>query len=85
MLSEECMYSCAIWGPEENGPRGDLTVGSFPGDLEAAQQRKISVLLEYARLKEGDRLLEIGTGWGAMAIGVSGRYFSITFFSEMCL
>ncbi|KAJ7092707.1 cyclopropane-fatty-acyl-phospholipid synthase [Mycena epipterygia] len=71
MLSEECMYSCAIWGPEENGPRGDLTVGSFPGDLEAAQQRKIGLMLKYARLKEGDRLLEIGTGWGAMAIGAA--------------
>ena len=67
------MYSCAIWGEEENGVRGDLTVGPTPGDLESAQTRKIHHILKKARVRPGDRLLEIGTGWGAMAIGVCGH------------
>ncbi|KAJ7611783.1 cyclopropane fatty acid synthase [Roridomyces roridus] len=70
-LSEEMMYSCAIWGPEEGGPRGDLISGPTHGDLEAAQQRKIHHILEKARLRSGDRLLEIGSGWGAMAIAAA--------------
>ncbi|KAI0311300.1 cyclopropane fatty acid synthase [Amylostereum chailletii] len=68
ILSEEMMYSCAIWGDEENGVRGDLDGGSNAGDLEAAQHRKIHHLLRKARVRPGHRLLEIGSGWGAMAI-----------------
>ncbi|OCH88840.1 cyclopropane-fatty-acyl-phospholipid synthase [Obba rivulosa] len=67
-LSKEMMYSCAIWGEEENGVRGDLTAGPTPGDLEAAQLRKIRHILKKARLRPGDRLLEIGSGWGAMSL-----------------
>ncbi|EGO00140.1 hypothetical protein SERLA73DRAFT_52893 [Serpula lacrymans var. lacrymans S7.3] len=67
-LSKEMMYSCAIWGEEENGVRGDLTIGPTPGDLESAQHRKIHHLLKKARARAGDRLLEIGSGWGALAI-----------------
>ena len=64
------MYSCPIWGDKENGIHGDLKYGSTPGDLEAAQQRKIQIIIRKARLRPGDRLLEIGSGWGAMAIAV---------------
>ncbi|KAI0355023.1 cyclopropane-fatty-acyl-phospholipid synthase [Trametes cingulata] len=67
-LSKEMMYSCAIWGEEEGGVRGDIIDGPTPGDLEAAQQRKIHTILAKARVRPGDRLLEIGSGWGAMAI-----------------
>jgi cyclopropane-fatty-acyl-phospholipid synthase len=59
------MYSCALWDEPENGVRGDLTIGPTPGDLEAAQQRKIMHLLRKARVRPGDRILEFGTGWGA--------------------
>jgi cyclopropane-fatty-acyl-phospholipid synthase len=36
-------------------------------DLEAAQSRKISLLLDRLDLKAGARLLEIGCGWGSLA------------------
>jgi cyclopropane-fatty-acyl-phospholipid synthase len=41
----------------------------FEGDdaLEAAQARKIRVLLDRLALKPGGRLLEIGCGWGSLA------------------
>ncbi|RDX51315.1 cyclopropane fatty acid synthase [Lentinus brumalis] len=68
-LSKEMMYSCALqWSDAEHGVRGDLTVGPTEGDLEAAQLRKIHTIIKKARLRSGDRLLEIGSGWGAMSI-----------------
>ena len=70
-LSEEMMYSCPIWGDEEGGVRGDLEGHRRIGDLESAQNRKIQYVLRKARLRPGDRLLEIGSGWGGVAIAVS--------------
>ena len=49
-----------------------------PGDdLEAAQQRKIAQLLDRLDLKPGDRLLEIGCGWGTLAIEAARRGASV--------
>ncbi|MEA1013065.1 cyclopropane-fatty-acyl-phospholipid synthase family protein [Sphingosinicella sp. LY1275] len=42
--------------------------------LEAAQQRKIHALLDRLDLKPGQRLLEIGCGWGALAIAAARDY-----------
>ncbi|KAF9456683.1 putative cyclopropane fatty acid synthase [Collybia nuda] len=67
-LSEDMMYSCAIWSDELGGVRGDLNKGPFPGDLEAAQLNKVHHVLRKARVRSGDRLLEFGTGWGTTAI-----------------
>ena len=45
-----------------------------PGDtLERAQLRKIGLLLDRLNLKPGDRLLEIGSGWGTLAIEAAKR------------
>jgi cyclopropane-fatty-acyl-phospholipid synthase len=41
---------------------------SHPSEpLEQAQERKIRALLDRLQLKRGDRLLEIGCGWGSLA------------------
>ncbi|KAG5221483.1 cfs1 protein [Salix suchowensis] len=61
-LSKEMMYSCALWGEAENGVRGDLEFGPTPGDLEAAQRRKIHHVLRQARVQPGHRILEFGSG-----------------------
>jgi cyclopropane-fatty-acyl-phospholipid synthase len=68
------MYSCALWGPEQGGVRGDLDFGPFSGDLEAAQLRKIRHVLRKARVKRGDRILEVGSGWGGLAIEAALTY-----------
>lgn len=44
-----------------------------PETLEQAQQRKIAALLTRLQLKPGDRLLEIGCGWGSLAIEAARR------------
>ncbi len=64
------MYSCALWSEAEGGVRGDLEFGPTPGDLEAAQMRKIHHVLRKARVKPGHRILEFGSGWGGLAIEV---------------
>ena len=42
-------------------------------DLEAGQRRKVSLLLDRLDLKPGMRLLEIGCGWGSLAIEAARR------------
>ena len=42
-------------------------------DLEAAQLHKIHTLLDRLDLKRGQRLLEIGCGWGTLAIEAAKR------------
>jgi cyclopropane-fatty-acyl-phospholipid synthase len=41
--------------------------------LEAAQLRKIAMLLDRLELQPGQRLLEIGCGWGSLAIEAARR------------
>jgi cyclopropane-fatty-acyl-phospholipid synthase len=41
--------------------------------LEAAQQRKMRLLLDRLQLQPGQRLLEIGCGWGSLAIEAARR------------
>ena len=41
--------------------------------LEDAQQRKVELLLDRLDLKPGQRLLEIGCGWGTLAIEAAKR------------
>jgi cyclopropane-fatty-acyl-phospholipid synthase len=42
-------------------------------DLPTAQHRKIDRLLDQARVGAGTRVLEIGTGWGELAIRAAAR------------
>jgi cyclopropane-fatty-acyl-phospholipid synthase len=42
-------------------------------EFEAAQHRKIDRLLDLAGVGAGTRLLEIGTGWGELALRAAGR------------
>ncbi|MFE3441977.1 class I SAM-dependent methyltransferase [Nocardia sp. NPDC059180] len=53
VLGPSMTYTCACYGDE------DWT-------LEQAQENKYRLVFEKLRLKEGDRLLDIGCGWGGM-------------------
>jgi cyclopropane-fatty-acyl-phospholipid synthase len=45
-----------------------------PGDsLEDAQQRKMATLLDRLNLQPGQRMLDIGCGWGSLAIAAAER------------
>jgi cyclopropane-fatty-acyl-phospholipid synthase len=47
-------------------------------DLHAAQLRKIDGILDYAGVTHGSRVLEIGTGWGSLAIRAAQRGATVT-------
>lgn len=47
-------------------------------DLESAQLRKIDGILDQAGVAAGTRLLEIGSGWGALAIRAAQRGAAVT-------
>ncbi len=46
--------------------------------LETAQLRKIDGILDQARVGEGTRVLEIGSGWGALALRAAQRGAQVT-------
>jgi cyclopropane-fatty-acyl-phospholipid synthase len=59
-LDETMTYSCARFA-------------SLQDSLEEAQLRKVTLLLDRLDLKPGERLLEIGCGWGTLAIEAAKR------------
>jgi cyclopropane-fatty-acyl-phospholipid synthase len=60
-LDPKMMYSAAIY-PDEDA------------SLEDAQLNKLNVICERLALKESDHLIEIGTGWGGLAIHAAQHY-----------
>jgi cyclopropane-fatty-acyl-phospholipid synthase len=77
-LDETMTYSCARFTPSpfvssEVETRPSTALGTNRMSLEAAQLNKIHVLLDRLELKPGQRLLEIGCGWGSLAIEAARR------------
>jgi cyclopropane-fatty-acyl-phospholipid synthase len=60
-LSEDMTYSCPVWLPKSHPHSQNET-------LEEAQDRKLERFIRNAHITKGDRVLEIGTGWGSFAI-----------------
>lgn len=60
-LDKEMLYSSAIYPSDGAG-------------LEEAQLHKLKTICERLELKKGETLLEIGTGWGALAIYAAQHY-----------
>ncbi|MET8827775.1 cyclopropane-fatty-acyl-phospholipid synthase family protein [Streptomyces sp. NPDC004610] len=54
VLGPSMVYSCAYW---EDG-----------GTLEGAQRDKLELICEKLALKPGQRLLDVGCGWGSMVL-----------------
>ncbi|MFY9933173.1 MAG: cyclopropane-fatty-acyl-phospholipid synthase family protein [Streptosporangiaceae bacterium] len=67
-LDETMTYSSALFG---TGPDG-VPVASAAG-LPDAQRRKIDRLLDRAGVGPGVKVLEIGTGWGELALRAGRR------------
>ena len=64
-LDESLTYSAALFD------------GDPHGDLHEAQLRKIDRLLDRTGVGPGSRVLEIGTGWGELAIRAAARGASV--------
>jgi cyclopropane-fatty-acyl-phospholipid synthase len=65
-------YSSAWFG--DAGPTGSASGLGGETTLEEAQREKIDRLCRKLRLGPEDHLLEIGTGWGSLAVHAAGRY-----------
>lgn len=60
-LDRQMVYSCAYFAdPEES--------------IDRAQSRKLDYICKKLRLKPGERLLDIGCGWGALIIHAAKHY-----------
>ncbi|MBK9474923.1 MAG: class I SAM-dependent methyltransferase [Tetrasphaera sp.] len=68
-LDPSMTYSSALFDP--SAPREHQ-------DLHRAQLRKIDAILDRAGVTEGTRLLEIGSGWGELALRAAGRGATVT-------
>ncbi len=69
-LDPSLSYSSALF--ESLDPAPSLT------DLEDAQVRKVDAILDKAGVTTGSRVLEIGTGWGTLAIRAAQRGAQVT-------
>ncbi|MQQ99196.1 cyclopropane fatty acyl phospholipid synthase [Glaciimonas soli] len=60
MLDSSMMYSCGYWPNASN--------------IEEAQQHKLDLICRKLELKPGERLLDIGCGWGGLARYAAQNY-----------
>ena len=60
-LGPTMVYSCAYFDSEEDS-------------LEEAQRRKLDVICQKLRLQPGERMLDIGCGWGSLMIHAAENY-----------
>ncbi|MFI1397360.1 class I SAM-dependent methyltransferase [Streptomyces sp. NPDC020681] len=60
VLGPSMVYSCAYWDDA--------------GTLEDAQRDKLDLICRKLALKAGDRLLDVGCGWGSMAMHAAQEY-----------
>ncbi|MEV8568136.1 cyclopropane-fatty-acyl-phospholipid synthase family protein [Streptomyces sp. NPDC051322] len=60
VLGPSMVYSCAYWADDST--------------LETAQRDKLDLVCRKLALEEGMRLLDVGCGWGSMAIHAAREY-----------
>ncbi|WP_328538354.1 cyclopropane-fatty-acyl-phospholipid synthase family protein [Streptomyces sp. NBC_00344] len=60
VLGPSMVYSCAYWADDST--------------LETAQRDKLDLVCRKLALEEGTRLLDVGCGWGSMAIHAAREY-----------
>ncbi|SES22036.1 SAM-dependent methyltransferase [Streptomyces qinglanensis] len=60
VLGPSMVYSCAYWQPD--------------GTLEEAQRDKIDLICRKLALRPGERLLDVGGGWGSLVLHAAREY-----------
>ncbi|MGI5352842.1 class I SAM-dependent methyltransferase [Streptomyces sp. CA-250714] len=60
VLGPSMVYSCAYWQPG--------------GTLEDAQRDKLDLICRKLALREGQRLLDVGGGWGSLVLHAAREY-----------
>jgi cyclopropane-fatty-acyl-phospholipid synthase len=60
-LGPRLKYSCCLWPPEA-------------GELAAAEDAMLALTCERAGLEDGMEVLDLGCGWGSLALFIAERY-----------
>jgi cyclopropane-fatty-acyl-phospholipid synthase len=61
VLGPTLVYSCAVWTDEDTG-------------LDLAQEAKLDLVCRKLGLRPGMRMLDVGCGWGSLALHAAQRY-----------
>lgn len=67
VLGPSMVYSCAYWETGE-------AAGGVAATLEDAQRDKLDLICRKLGLREGQRLLDVGCGWGSMVLHAAREY-----------
>jgi cyclopropane-fatty-acyl-phospholipid synthase len=77
-LDPSMSYSSAIFDADSATSADGLARDNAAETLESAQHRKIDRLLDQCKVGDGSTLMEIGTGWGELAIRAAQRGARVT-------
>jgi cyclopropane-fatty-acyl-phospholipid synthase len=61
VLGPHLKYSCAYWQPQIN-------------DLAHAEEQALEITCERAEISNGQRILELGCGWGSLSLWMAKQY-----------
>jgi cyclopropane-fatty-acyl-phospholipid synthase len=65
VLGRHLKYSSGLYADRGSDPAADL---------DAAEANMLALTCERARLADGDRILELGCGWGSLSLWVAANY-----------
>ena len=61
VLSPHLKYSCGLWGPGHD-------------DLASSDEAMLRLTAERAGLEDGQRILDLGCGWGSLTLWLAARF-----------
>ncbi|MEE1938549.1 cyclopropane-fatty-acyl-phospholipid synthase family protein [Streptomyces sp. TRM 70361] len=70
VLGPSMVYSCAYW----DGSAGGDADGKPVMTLEEAQEAKLDLVCRKLALRPGQRLLDVGCGWGSLVLHAAREY-----------
>lgn len=65
VLGKHLKYSSCLYPHPKSAPAANL---------EAAEARMLALTCQRARLQDGDRILELGCGWGSLSLWMAANY-----------
>jgi len=68
MLDKRMVYTCGYWTHSTGSGQADAK------NLDDAQEAKLNLVCKKIGLKKGDRILDIGCGWGSFAKFAAEKY-----------
>ena len=71
VLGPHAKYSCAYYALANPGAAAEIAGGATLGEAEEAM---LELTCRRARLKDGERILELGCGWGSLSLYMAARF-----------